>query len=152
MTARRTKTAVPYSADQMFDLVAEVRRYPEFVPHCRAIRIVRSDVDENGEGELVSDMVVAYKAFRETFRTHVTLDRRAHRIETRYLAGPFRHLYNLWAFRDLPDGGSEVDFTIDFEFRNFLLQAAASAVFERAFAKMSEAFVERARAVYPAPA
>lgn len=151
MTQRRTRTKVPYTADQMYDLVADVRRYPEFLPHCAAIRIVRSNVDESG-GELVSDMIVAYSAFRETFRTHVTLDRASHRIETRYLDGPFRHLYNLWLFTDLPEGGSEVDFTIDFEFRNFLLQATAAAVFERAFVKMSEAFVERAQAIYPAPA
>lgn len=150
MTQRRTKSKVPYTADQMYDLVADVRLYPEFLPHCTAIRIVRSTGDTNA-GELVSDMIVAYSAFRETFRTHVTLDRASHRIETKYMDGPFRHLYNLWLFRDLAEGGSEVDFTIDFEFRNILLQATAAAVFERAFVKMSEAFVERAQAIYPAP-
>ncbi len=147
MTERRTRTIVPHTADEMFDLVADVEKYPDFLPHCAAIRIVKSDLRE-GSGELVSDMVVAYSAFRETFRTHVTLDRQAHRIETRYVAGPFRHLYNLWAFADLAEGGAEVDFTIDFEFRNVVLQTLARVVFERAFAKMSEAFVTRAGAVY----
>lgn len=149
MTERRTRTIVPHTADAMFELVADVERYPEFLPHCAAIRIVRSDL-RDGSGELVSDMIVAYAAFRETFTTHVTLDRNAHRIETRYVAGPFRKLYNLWRFTDLAGGGAEVDFTIDFEFRNILLQTVAKTVFERAFAKMSEAFVTRADEVYRA--
>jgi len=146
VTSRRTKTIVPYTADEMFDLVADVEKYPQFVPHCTALRIVKSDVADGG-GSILADMIVSYAAFREKFRSHVTLDRKAHRIEVAYAEGPFRKLHNLWLFRDI-DGGSEIDFTIDFEFRNFLLQAAASSVFERAFVKMSDAFVERANVVY----
>lgn len=146
MTQRRTKTIVPYTADEMFALVADVEKYPQFVPHCTALRIVKFDVAD-GSGQIVADMVVSYSAFREKFRSHVTLGRQAHRIEVAYAEGPFRKLHNLWLFRDV-EGGSEIDFTIDFEFRNFFLQAAASTVFERAFVKMSEAFVERAKEVY----
>lgn len=146
MTKRRTKTIVPYSADEMFDLVADVGKYAQFLPHCAALRVIRSDL-RDGSGEIVADMVVSYAAFREKFRSHVTLDRAQRRIEAHYLEGPFKRLHTLWRFTDVK-GGSEVDFTIDFEFRNVLLQAAASAVFERAFAKMSEAFVRRAHEVY----
>lgn len=149
MTRRRTKTVVPYSADQMFDLVADVGKYPEFLPHCSALRIIRSDVDETGSGEMIADMVVSYAAFRERFRSHVLLDREARRIEARYLEGPFRKLYTLWKFTNL-NAGSEIDFTIDFEFRNALFQTAAAAFLERAFSRMADSFVKRADEIYGA--
>lgn len=143
MTARRTKTEVPYSAAEMFALVADVERYPDFIPWCVALRIV-----ERGEGTLLADMVVAYRVFRERFRSHVTLDPAAGRIAATYVDGPFRTLRNEWTFSDRAGGGSTIDFLIDFEFRNFILQATAQQVFDKAFAKMSDAFVARARAVY----
>lgn len=147
MTIKKTQTEVPYSARQMFDLVADVERYPEFLPWCSALRIVQNDVRE-GEGTMTADMVVAYKVFRERFRSRVTLDRPAGRIEATYVDGPFRNLENRWRFIDKPEGGSIIDFEIAFEFKNFLLQATAQAVFDKAFARMSEAFVKRAEAVY----
>ncbi len=127
----------------MFDLVADVERYPEFLPHCVALRILSDNV-ANGSRTLTAEMVVAYGAFRERFKSHVRLDRGDMTIEAHYLDGPFRKLHNFWRFADTPSGGSEVDFTIDFEFRSFFLQAAAATVFERAFEKMSDAFVDRA--------
>ncbi len=147
MTARRTTTEVPYSAAEMFALVADVERYPEFIPWCVALRIVERGV-ERGEGTLLADMVVAYKVFRERFRSRVTLDPSAGRITATYVDGPFRTLRNEWAFEDRPDGGSTIDFLIDFEFRNFILQATAQQVFEKAFSRMADAFVGRATKIY----
>lgn len=147
MTVRKTQTEVPYSARQMFDLVADIERYPEFLPWCSALRIVEKDV-RDGEGTMTADMVVAYKVFRERFRSKVTLDRAAGRIDAAYVNGPFRNLENRWRFTDKPDGGSIIDFEIAFEFRNFLLQATARAVFDMAFARMSDAFVKRAEEIY----
>ena len=147
MTSRRTRTLVPYSAAQMFALVGDIESYPEFLPWCVALRVV--DRRPDAEATLaVADMVVSYKVFREQFRSIVRLDRPASRIDVDYVDGPFRSLKNAWAFRDAPEGGSEVDFTIEFQFRSALLQATAQAVFEKAFLRMSEAFVERARIVY----
>ncbi len=147
MTNRCTTTEVPYTARQMFDLVADVERYPEFLPWCAALRIVERDV-EDGQGTLTADMVAAYSVFRERFRSRVTLDIENMRIHASYVDGPFRNLENHWRFVDQPDGGSIVEFEIDFEFRNILLQATAQAVFDKAFARMSEAFVKRAHEVY----
>lgn len=147
MTAKHTTTIVPHTAREMFDLVADVEKYPEFIPWCVALRIIKSDVAE-GRGTLSADMVVAYKVFREKFRSKVSLDRENGAIDVEYQDGPFRSLQNRWRFIDRPEGGSVIDFHIDFEFRNFLLQATAHAVFDKAFARMSEAFVKRADEVY----
>ncbi len=133
----------------MFELVADVERYPEFLPWCVALRIAERRTDAQSEF-LTCDMVVAYKVFRERFRSLVRLDRAGRRIDVDYVDGPFRSLKNDWAFSEARGGGSIVDFSIEFEFRSLLLQATAQAVFERAFLKMSDAFVERARSVYGA--
>ncbi len=131
----------------MFDLVADVDRYPAFLPWCVALRIIKQDIVD-GQGVLTADMVVAYKVFREKFRSKVTLDRTNYTIETSYLDGPFKSLENHWRFMDQPDGGSLIDFEITFEFKNVLLQAAAQAIFDKAFSRMSEAFVTRADEIY----
>lgn len=149
MTERRTTTTVPYSAAQMFDLVADVEKYPEFLPWCVALRVVARKAVA-GSGVLTADMVVAYKVFRERFRSRVLLDRGEGKIEVDYIDGPFQNLHNRWQFTDLTEGGSRIDFEIAFEFRNVVLQAAARSVFDKAFARMSEAFVRRAEAVYGA--
>lgn len=147
MTARRTTTEVPYTADQMFKLVAGVERYPEFLPWCSALRVIERR-PEGGVEYLTADMVVTFGVFRERFRSIVRLDPAARRIDVDYVSGPFKTLKNAWGFRDYPGSGSLVDFSIDFEFKNPLLEATAHAFFERAFLKMSEAFVRRARSVY----
>ena len=129
----------------MFALVADVERYPDFIPWCVALRVV-----ERSEGGLLADMVVAYRVFRERFRSRVTLDRAAGRICATYVDGPFRTLRNEWTFVDRAEGGSTINFLIDFEFRSLLLQATAQTVFDKAFAKMADAFVARATSVYGA--
>jgi len=132
----------------MFDLVADIERYPEFLPHCVALRIIQKS-RAGGNVELQAEMVVAYRAFREQFHSKVRLDETRLEIDAEYLDGPFKRLRNEWRFHDDQEG-SRVDFLIDFEFRSFLLQATAKAVFDRAFIRMSEAFVARADALYAA--
>lgn len=147
MTAKTTASEVSYTAAQMYALVADVCRYPEFLPWCVALRVLELQSEEPLE-LLTCEMIVAYRVFRERFKSRVTLDPAAFRIEARYLDGPFRTLRNEWRFEDREGGGSIVHFHIDFEFRSLILQATAQAVFEKAFLKMSDAFVDRARAVY----
>jgi len=147
VTARRTVAEVQYTAEQMYALVADVERYPEFLPWCVALRVTGRRAVEGVE-IVTTDMIVSYRVFREKFRSMVKFDRAARRIDVEYVDGPFRSLTNSWAFRDRSDGGSTVDFSIAFEFRSFVLQATAQAVFEQAFLRMSDAFIERAQAVY----
>ena len=148
MHSFRTTRRVAHSAADMFDLVADVKRYPEFVPLCE--RIVMSERQERGEGitVLVSAMTVAYKVFRETFTTRVTLERPRLEILVEYLDGPFHSLENRWSFKPLGERMSEVEFYIAYEFRSRMLGLAMGAVFEAAFRKFAEAFERRADAVY----
>ena len=131
----------------MFALVADVERYPDFLPWCVALRVVERRGDDDIEF-ITAEMIVAFTVFRERFKTLVRLDPKRRRIDVEHVDGPFRKLNNEWTFAGRSDGGSTVDFSIAFEFRNILLQATAKAMFESAFAKMSDAFVERAHAVY----
>lgn len=147
MTSRRTTTDVPFSAQQMYDLVADVELYPQFLPWCVALRVVDRDI-ENGAGTLGADMVVAYKVFRERFRSKVTLDPAGHAIDAHYVEGPFSALRTRWRFADYAEGGSNIDFFIEFRFRSVLLHTTAMTVFEKAFARMTDAFVERAFEIY----
>lgn len=146
MTARRTKTWVSHRAEQMFALVADVERYPEFLPYCVALRVLSREREASCD-TLTAEMIVAYGAFRERFRSRVRLDRAGLMIEATYLDGPFRKLRNLWRFQGVGEG-SEVDFTIEFELRSFFLQAAAATVFDGAFGRMSDAFITRADEIY----
>ena len=143
---------VPYAPEQMFDLVADVRRYPEFLPWCKALRIRSEEVTDEGRGLLVADMVARYKGFEERFTSRVSLDRPSLAIDVAYVDGPFRHLANAWRFTGLGDRASRVGFTIDFEFRSRVLQLLANTMFERALMKLSDAFVRRADALYGAEA
>lgn len=131
----------------MFDLVADVERYPSFLPWCLALRVLNRHRDGARE-TITSDMVVGYRVFREKFRSSAVLDAGNLRIDTDYVDGPMRSMSNAWRFEPAADGGSVVNFDIAFELRNPLLQKAASAVFEHAFAHMADAFVARAGAVY----
>jgi len=134
----------------MFDLVADVEKYPQFLPLCEALS-VRSRKERDGRAILVADMTVGYKAIRETFVSQVLLKPDENLIEVKYLDGPFKYLTNIWRFE--PSGsGCTVHFFIDYEFRSRLLGALMGAMFERAFAMFSEAFEKRADAVYGAPA
>lgn len=134
--------ALPYSPEQMFDLVADVARYPEFLPWVVATR-VRSD----SEVEMTADMLVGFKAIREKFTSRVTKDR-PHAITVHYVDGPLRDLDNRWQFRPLGEGGCEIDFCVDFTFRSSVFEALAGQYFDRAFRKMVSAFEQRANALY----
>ena len=137
----------------MFDLVADIERYPEFVPLCRALHVRRREPGQPGVETLIADMEVGYKAIRERFTSRVTLDRPRLKIRVEYVDGPFSRLENLWNFRDATEGGgSTVEFYIAYEFRSRVLAAVMGSMFDIAFRKFSAAFEARADAVYGRPA
>ncbi|HRE21952.1 MAG TPA: type II toxin-antitoxin system RatA family toxin [Rhabdaerophilum sp.] len=138
-----TTRPVRHSPETMFNLVADIARYPEFVPMCEALHIRRRNEAE-GVVTLLADMTIGYKMIRETFTTRVELDPAASQIRVAYVDGPFKHLENRWSFLARPDGGSNVKFFIDYEFRSRTFQMLAGAVFEKVFRKMAEAFEARA--------
>ena len=133
---------LPYTPEQMFDLVADVARYPEFLPWVSAIR-VRSD----SETAMVADMIVGFKGLRETFTSQVEKQRPGH-LRVDYLDGPLKHLNNEWQFRSDGQGGCLVDFCVDFAFKNRMFEMLAGQVFDRALRKMIGAFEERAARLY----
>lgn len=135
----------------MYDLVADVARYPEFLPWCAAARIrSRRPADTTPPSEVIeADLVISFKVFRERFGSRVTLWPGSRRIETEYLDGPIRHLKSVWHFRDAPDG-CDVEFEVDFEFRNPILQAVIGVVFNEAMQRIVRAFETRAAALYGA--
>lgn len=141
---------LPYSAQQMFDLVADVEAYPKFLPWNSAARIrARSPVPEGGELMEV-DLVISFKVFRERFGSRVILWPEQKRIDTEYLDGPFRYLKSWWQFRDRPEGGVEVEFFVDFEFKNALLARIIGVVFNEAMNRIVRAFERRAAELYGA--
>ena len=142
MPGIREVRILPWSAEQMFDLVADVARYGEFLPWVVATR-VRSD----SESEMVADMMVGFNALRERFTSRVE-KHRPDRIKVHYLDGPMRDLDNVWHFRPLEGGGCEVEFHVTFTFRNAMFERLAGQYFDRAFRKMVNAFEERAEKLY----
>ncbi|MES1983614.1 MAG: type II toxin-antitoxin system RatA family toxin [Pseudomonadota bacterium] len=135
---------LPYTPEQMFDLVADVQRYEEFLPWVSAIR-VRS----NSETEMIADMVVGFKGLRETFTSKV-VKKHPQEVRVDYLDGPLKHLHNLWHFRSDGQGGVLVDFEVEFAFKNRIFEALAGQVFDGALRKMIGAFETRAAALYGA--
>jgi coenzyme Q-binding protein COQ10 len=144
MPTHAERQVVPYTPEQLFDLVADVGKYPQFLPWCVAARVRKQTGDE-----LISDLTIGFGPFRESFTSRVTLDR-PNRVTVRYENGPFRYLNNQWAFAPHP-GGTEVSFFVDFEFRSRILQAAIGVVFNEAVRRMVNAFRKRARDVYGMP-
>ncbi|GHB35002.1 ubiquinone-binding protein [Pseudovibrio japonicus] len=139
---------VQHSADDMFDLVADVEQYPQFVPLCQGLHVRgRRKIDDHRE-MMVADMTVAYKVFKETFASRVILDRQASKITVEYLDGPFRHLENVWSFDALSERECDVSFYINYEFRSRTLGTVMGAMFDRAFRKFSTAFEDRADKIY----
>ena len=134
----------------MFDVVADVERYPQFLPLCEGL-VVRSRERQGTESVLVATMTVGYGAIRESFTSRVTLGPEQGEIRVAYLDGPFSHLDNRWRFRDA-DGGSRVDFFIDYAFSSRMLALLMGAVFDKAVRKYTSAFEARAHALYDAPA
>ncbi|PKP88757.1 MAG: ubiquinone-binding protein [Alphaproteobacteria bacterium HGW-Alphaproteobacteria-17] len=135
---------LPYSAEQMFALVTDIARYPEFLPWVVALRI-RSD----SEHEAVADMIVGFKGLRESFSCRVHKER-PREVTVTYIDGPMRHLDNRWQFTPTDDGGCRVDFMVDFAFRNRLFETLAGQMFDKALRKMIAAFETRADALYGA--
>jgi len=132
----------------MFDLVADVVHYPEFVPLCRALRVRRRTSEAEGREVIVVDMTVAYKLVRESFTTRVTLDRPNLQILVEYLEGPFQKMNNRWTFRPTGDNTCEVEFFIAYEFRSRTLGLLMGAMFDAAFRRFSAAFERRADEIY----
>lgn len=137
---------LPYTAQQMYDLVADVASYPKFLPWTGAARI-RSRTDKGDHEVMLAELVISFKVFREKFGSRVTLWPAQMRIDTEYLDGPFKHMISKWEFRDV-DGGVEVDFFVDFEFRNRILQGAAGMFFYDAMQRIVRAFERRAAKLY----
>ena len=143
-----TKRRVRHTASEMFDLVADVERYPQFVPLCRTLRVRKRIPEPEGIEILIADMTVAYKLVRESFVSRVTLDRPKLQILVEYLEGPFSHLENRWSFHPTDDCSCEVEFFISYEFRSRMLGLLMGSMFEVAFRRMAAAFERRADTIY----
>lgn len=152
MPTFQTTQIVSFTSAQMFDLVADVEAYPEFLPLCEALHIRERRTTADGKPQLVADMTCGYKAIRETFTSRVTLNETEHEILVEYIDGPFSHLHNTWRFEQSPadytPGGSAVHFHIDYAFKNPMLGMLVGALFDRAFRKFVTAFETRATQVY----
>lgn len=151
MPSHHETRVLPYTAQQMYDLVADVASYPKFLPWNSAARI-RSRTPIDGGGELMeADLVISFKVFRERFGSRVTLWPEQKKIDTEYLDGPFKYMKSTWQFRDAP-GGCEVEFFVDFEFKNAILQGIIGIVFNEAMQRIVRAFERRAAELYGASA
>ncbi len=147
MPSFRTTRRVKHTPEEMFDLVADVEKYPLFLPLCEGLKVRSRTKGEDGRETLIADMSVGYKAIHETFTSKVKLDREKLKIMVAYLDGPFRALENLWSFKH--DGeGCLVEFFISYEFKNRMLGMLMGAMFDRAFRKFASAFEKRAEVVY----
>lgn len=145
MPTHAEKRVLPYTPKQLYDLVADIERYPEFLPWCMAARIRKRE-----ERLVVADLVIGFKVFRERFTSRVELDPENNRIDVTYAEGPFKYLNNHWVFNEHPSG-CEIDFFVDFEFRSRLLQKAIEVLFSEAVRRMVGAFETRARVLYDEP-
>jgi coenzyme Q-binding protein COQ10 len=143
-----TKRRVRHSAADMFDLVADVEHYPEFVPLCRSLHVRERTRDGEGREVVTAEMTVAYKFVSETFISRVTLDRKNLEILVEYLQGPFRKMNNRWSFSPADEAACEVEFFIAYEFRSRTLGLLMGSVFDAAFRRFSAAFERRADQVY----
>jgi coenzyme Q-binding protein COQ10 len=143
-----TNRRVRHAAADMFDLVADVERYPEFVPLCRTLRVRRRIEEPEGVQILVADMTVAYQLVRESFVSRVTLDRPNLQILVEYLEGPFSHLENRWTFHPIGERACEVEFFISYEFRSRMLGLLMGSMFDLAFRRFAAAFEARADKIF----
>lgn len=151
MPTHAEKRIMPYSAEQMYALIADVGSYPEFLPWCAAARERRRQPLPDGSGEVVdADLVISFKLFRERFGSRVTLRPEARTIDVEYLDGPFRYLNNHWEFSPRGEQHCEVDFFVDFEFRSAMLQRLIGVFFNEAMQRIVRAFERRAAALYGA--
>ncbi len=138
---------LPYTAQQMYDLVADVGSYPQFLPWCAAARIRKTYAQEDSE-VMEADLVISFKVFRERFGSRVTLFLGQKRIDTEYLDGPFKYMKSDWQFEDATNGGCNISFHVDFEFKNAILQGIIGVVFNEAMQRIVRAFEQRAVDLY----
>jgi coenzyme Q-binding protein COQ10 len=143
MPTHAEKRELPYRPEQLFDLVADIERYPEFLPWCVGARVRSREEDL-----VVADLIIGFKMVRERFTSRVKLDRPSLRVDVAYTEGPFRYLNNHWHFEPLGDGRCRIDFYVDFEFRSAILQRIIGALFNEAVRRMVQAFENRARKLY----
>ena len=143
-----TTRRVRHAASKMFDLVADVERYPEFVPLCHSLKVRQRTPKADGTEVVVADMTVSFKLVKETFTSEVTLDRPNLKIIVRYLRGPFSNLENRWTFEPKGDNACDVGFFISYEFKSRMLALLMGSMFDAAFRRFSQAFEERADKVY----
>ena len=146
-----SKRRVHHTAEQMFDLVADVERYPEFVPLCHSLKIRQRTPKPDGTEVVVADMTVSFKLVRESFTSRVTLDQPNLKIMVEYLKGPFSKLENRWSFEPRSEVDCDVGFFISYEFKSRMLAMLMGSMFDAAFARFSTAFEKRADAVYGRP-
>src|SRR5436190_721147 len=147
----RTKRRVRHAAGEMFDLVADIDRYPEFLPLCESTRVRKRTATGEGIETIVADMTVAYKIVRETFTSRVTLDRPNLQILVEYLNGPFSRMENRWDFHPVGEQLCDVEFFISYEFKSRMFAMLMGAMFDKAFRRFSQAFERRADQVYGRP-
>lgn len=146
MPTHSEKRKMPYTAEQMYDLVADVNKYPEFLPWTAGVRVRHTFPIEGGTA-MDADLIISFKVFRERFTSRVSMYPEARKIDVEYLDGPFKYLVNHWHFT--PDGdGCIVDFHVDFEFKSRILQGIIGVVFGQAMHKIVQAFDDRARQLY----
>lgn len=148
MTKHQETRNLPWTADQMYELVADVGRYPEFLPWNSAARIRSRKPDGEGREVMEADLIISFKLFREKFGSRVILDPKNRQIDTQYIDGPFKFMRSTWKFRDVEAGGCEVEFFVDFEFRNAILQGVMGVVFNEAMTRIVRAFEKRAADLY----
>ena len=142
MPSHRETRILPYTSEQLFDLVMDIEKYPQFLPWCIGAR-----VNVRQKNKLEADVIVGYKMLREKFSSRVHMIR-PNAIEVEYLKGPMRHLHNKWVFIDLAGGKCEVDFYVDFSLKSKLFESLVDQFFQRALVKMIGAFEERAKVLY----
>jgi coenzyme Q-binding protein COQ10 len=147
-----SKRRVLHSAAQMFDLVADVERYPEFVPLCQSLKIRQRTLQADGIEVVVADMTVSFKLVKESFTSHVTLDRAKLKILVEYLRGPFSNLENRWTFEARGEEACDVTFYLSYEFKSRMLAMLMGSMFDAAFKRFAAAFEKRADAIYGKPA
>jgi coenzyme Q-binding protein COQ10 len=148
MPSFSNKRRVNHTAPEMFDLVADVERYPEFVPLCQSLKVRQRTSKPDGTEIVVADMTVSFNLVRQGFTSEVTLDRPNLKITVRYLRGPFSNLENRWSFEPKGEGASDVGFFIAYEFKSRMLALLMGSMFDAAFARFSAAFEKRADVVY----
>ena len=147
MPSFQTKRPVPYGPQAMLDLVADVEKYPQFLPLCESLKVLARNTDESGVETIVARMGVGYGPIWESFTSRILIDKRIHRIDVSHLDGPFSRLENRWQFQP-SRSGCDVEFSIDYEFRSTLLAVLMGSMFEQAFRKFSQSFEERAAKIY----